>query len=198
MLCSAHFDTWLFTVKSYRKNIWARLFFYLFLVVSILVHYHCFLIWMQSSPAKSSWCWFLEPEWEYLSDCSFFSFHWLCKVTNTQVKMSSCLHSNVCACYHRQVWTLCDSWIEISLRPTSRDGLTRLLARWNQASMPGTLTGGTAKHLQVEKKSTSTTLLHLRWVTVWGIHSLSRVTLIIQLCGKQHISSDQCFCGCRV
>lgn len=46
---------------------------------------------------------------------------------------------------------LCASWIEISLKPTSRDGPTRFPVLWSQASTPGTLTGGTVKHLQVEQ-----------------------------------------------
>lgn len=44
---------------------------------------------------------------------------------------------------------LYDSWIEISLRRTLRDELTRSLAHWSPASTLGTLTGGIAKHRQV-------------------------------------------------
>lgn len=56
---------------------------------------------------------------------------------------------NLHACNCRWAWLLCDSWIEISLRPTSRDGLTQSLALWSQACTLATLTGGTAKCLQV-------------------------------------------------
>lgn len=35
-----------------------------------------------------------------------------------------------------------------------------------------------------KKKKNPPSPLHLRWATGWGIHSLSRLTLIFQLCGK--------------
>lgn len=155
---------------------------------------------MQSSPAKSSWCWFLDGARVRMPFRLFFfqfSFAWQSHKHPSENELLSS-SSHVCACYHRQAWPRCDSWVEISSRPTSRDGPTRLLARWNRASMPGTLTGGTAKPPQVGLKRSPPSRLHLRWVTAGRIRSLSRLTLIIQLCGKLHISSDQCFCGCRV